>query len=399
MGIAAAGHVGEVVSRPGAARRWLIVAAGVVVLVLAPVVVAAWPVSAQAPSMPVLLSRVQGSATVAYQGNAETVGRLNLPDLGIFESVTSLFSDRTRMRVWYASPTSYRVDTLGLASERGYYRTGNRLWAWDSDLQTATLVHGVSRTRLPTPPDVLPPELGRRVLAGVPAGAVRRGGDARVAGRACIGLTVPADDPRSSIDHVAVCVDPATAVPLAVRIVPRTDPGAAFDSRFLDFDPTAPSAADVHFDPTGAQVIDIPEQGDLPIPPPGTPVRLPRTLAGLPQRSDAGTGVATYGRRYALLAVAPVDPALVAAVRSELDSPSRPPVRGKFGEASIVETPLVNALAVADTKTGWLLAGTVTADVLKQVAAELVNGPYGFTARHQQPVPSAAPASARGVRQ
>jgi hypothetical protein len=193
-------------------------------------------------------------------------------------------------------------------------------------------------------------------------------------------------------------VDPATAVPLAVRIVPRTDPGAAFDSRFLDFDPTAPSAADVHFDPTGAQVIDIPEQGDLPIPPPGTPVRLPRTLAGLPQRSDAGTGVATYGRRYALLAVAPVDPALVGAVRSELDSPSRPPVRGKFGEASIVVTPLVNALAVADSKTGWLLAGTVSVEVLKQVAAELVTGPYGFTARHRQLVPSAAPASAAGGR-
>ena len=142
----------------------------------------------------------------------------------------------------------------------------------------------------------------------------------------------------------------------------------------------------------------FPEQGDLPIPPPGTPVRLPRTLAGLPQRSDAGTGVATYGRRYALLAVAPVDPALVGAVRSELDSPSRPPVRGKFGEASIVVTPLVNALAVADSKTGWLLAGTVSVEVLKQVAAELVTGPYGFTARHRQLVPSAAPASAAGGR-
>ena len=101
---------------------------------LAPVVVAGWPVNPQAPSMAALLSRVQGSATVAYQGNAEAEGHLSLPDLGIFESVTSLFSEKTRIRVWYASPTRYRVDTLGLANERGYYRDGDNLWTWDSDL-------------------------------------------------------------------------------------------------------------------------------------------------------------------------------------------------------------------------------------------------------------------------
>jgi hypothetical protein len=365
-------------------------------LLLAPVVVAAWPASPQAPSMPVLLSRVQASATVAYVGNAESVGRLNLPDLGIFESAAALFSDRTRMRVWYAGPTSYRVDALGLASERDNYRTGNRLWIWDSDLQTATLVRRVSQSRLPMPPDLLPAELGRRVLAGVPPGVVRRESDARVAGRACVGLTVPAQDPRSSIDHVAVCVDPETAVPLAVRVVPKTDPGATFDTRYLDFDPTAPPAADLRFNPKGAQVITDTGQGDLPIPPPGTPVRLPRSLAGLPQRSDARTGVATYGQRYALLAVAPVDPALVGAIRSQLDSPSRPPIQGKFGEASIVETPLVSALAVADSKDGWLLAGTVTPDVLKQAAAQLVNGPYGFTVPLAQPGPDGAPVSGGG---
>ena len=352
VGIAAAGHVGEVLSRPGAARRWLIVAAGVVVLVLAPVVVAAWPVSAQAPSMPVLLSRVQGSATVAYQGNAESVGRLNLPDLGIFESVTALFSDRTRMRVWYASPTSYRVDALGLASERGYYRTGNRLWTWDSDLQTATLVHGVSQ--YPAADATRPAPRG----AG-PAGA--RGGAARgrPARRRCPGGRPGlrrADRPGATIHGRASTTwrsawTRQTAVPLAVRIVPKTDPGAAFDSRYLDFDPTAPPAADVHFDPDGAQVIDRSPSRAI--------CRFRRrerrfgcraALAGLPQRSDARTGVATYGQRYALLAVAPVDPALVGAIRSELDSPSRPPIQGKFGEASIVETPLVNALAVADSE-------------------------------------------------
>jgi hypothetical protein len=342
---------------------------------------------------------VQASAVVAYEGNAEAVGRLNLPDLGVFESAAGLFSGLTRMRVWYASPTAYRVDALGLASERDYYRTGNRLWTWDSDLQTATLVHGVSRTHLPVPPDLLPAELGRRVLSGLPASAVRRAGDARVAGRACIGLTVPAQDARSSVDHVAVCVDSATAVPLAVRIVPKSYPGAGFDTRYLDFNPTTPPAADVQFNPTGAQVIESPEQGDLPIPPPEAPVRLPRTLVGLPQRSDAATGVATYGERYALLAVAPVDPALVQAVRSELDSPSRPPIKGKFGEASVVETPLVSALAVTDDKTGWLLVGSVTTDVLKQAATQLVTGRYGFTGSARQPVPQAASASAAGGRQ
>jgi len=101
---------------------------------------------------------------------------------------------------------------------------------------------------------------------------------------------------------------------------------------------------------------------------------LPKTLAGLPQRSVARDGAATYGNRYALAVVFPVDPALVYALRDNLDSPSRPPVKGAFGEGSEILTPLVSGItftAGPRQEHGYLVVSTLTRPALEKVATDL----------------------------
>ena len=184
-----------------------------------------------------------------YQGYAETSGRLSFPDLGQFGDVAALLSETTRLRIWVASSTHYRIDQLSTAGEHDYYRDGESGYEWNSGNRFATVITRYPGVTQPSAPMVTPPALARRLLDGVPASAIQRIGARRDAGHVTVGLRVPSADPRSLIDHVDVWVDPDSGQPLAVSIVPRNPASAAFDSRFLSVSYTAPSQARLSFHP------------------------------------------------------------------------------------------------------------------------------------------------------
>jgi hypothetical protein len=365
------GRLRELAARPGARRRWAVVVVVLAALIATPAALAARPVSAPDVSTAALLSRMHASENSAYQGFAVTSGRLSFPDLGQFGDIAGLLSETTRLRIWAASPTHYRIDKLSTAGEHDYYRDGGSGYEWDSSRRFATVITRYPGVRPPTAPMVTPPALGRRLLEGVPQSSIERIGAKRVAGRATLGLRVPSDDPRSLIDHVDVWIDPSSGQPLSVAVVPRKPASAAFESRFLNISYTAPSPARLTFhaekDPTaiyGAAVDGSFDNVSNRHP-------LPATLAGLPQRSVARDGTATYGNRYSLAVVFPVIPALAGAVRDSLDSPSRPPAEGGFGEGSELETPLISGIAFYDDDEGYLVLSTLDRPALEQLATDL----------------------------
>lgn len=368
------GRLRELAARPGARRRWAVVIVVLAALIATPPVLAARPVSAPQVSTASLLARMNATANSAYQGFAQTSGRLSFPDVGQFGqfgTTTSLLSETSRLRIWAASSTHYRIDWLSTAGEHDYYRDGESGYEWSSDNRRATVITRYPGVRLLSAPMVTPPELGRRVLEGVPVGAIQRIGAKRVAGRATLGLRVPSADPRSLVDHVDVWLDPDSGQPLAVAIVPRKPASAAFESRFLSVSYTAPSAARLTFHPEKDPTAVYGAGSDSEFDDVGNRRSLPTTLAGLRRRSVAHDGTATYGDRYNLAVVLPVIPAIAAALRDNLDSPSRPPVKGGFGEGSEIETPLLTGIAFYDDNEGYLVVSTLTRPALEQVATDL----------------------------
>src|SRR5262249_61322802 len=93
---------------------------------------------------------------------------------------------------------------------------------------------GPGDVRLPRPADVVPPELGRRLVDGAAPGEVTPGARARVAGRSVPGLRIVPADPVSTVDHVDVWADADSGVVLRVAIVSRGADRPVFESQFLD---------------------------------------------------------------------------------------------------------------------------------------------------------------------
>ncbi len=362
-------------SRPGARRRYLTMAVIIAVLASLPAIVGAIPVDAKKVPVRTLLARIKASAKVSYTGLASSSGTLGLPDLGMGQEVIDLLSQTNRLRVWYAGPQHYRVDRLTAGAENDVYRNGRATWTWDSNNRYAQYTENAPQIPLPGPQDVLPANLGRRVVAQARASEVQLSDSARIAGRPALGLTWRPKDKRSLIGLVKVWADADTGVPLAVEIREVGGKARAFSSSFLDISFTTPSKAQLTFhpakDPTAT--VDTTQAGVDDTTPRAI---LPATLGGLRRRSPMKPLVATYGQGASLVAVADLgDPGIVASLRSQIDSPSRPPIKGAFGTGSLIEVPLVNALVFASKDAGYVLVGTVTRDQLEAMALDLVKHP------------------------
>src|SRR5579862_4875875 len=112
-------------------RRWLIVAAGLALLVSAPAVVSALPVAASSTSAAQLLARLNGSGGVAYSGYAESSGGLALPVTQQYSALANLFGDTTQLRVWSRGVSDWRVDSLSASGETDLYADTAGTWTWD----------------------------------------------------------------------------------------------------------------------------------------------------------------------------------------------------------------------------------------------------------------------------
>lgn len=361
--------------RPGAVRRWAIVAAGVAVLCALPAIVAAIPASPSRRPVPALLDQARGSAATPYEGLAQSSGRLDLPDVGALTDQTNLLSDTSTLRIWWDGPARHRIDTLSTAGEKDVYQDGNARWQWDSGQRQALSREGSAPFPQPEADDVTPPALARRLLAQIRPDQARPAPSRRVAGRDALGLVVEPRDSRSLVGRVGVWVDVGSGLPLSVEVTPVGGGRPAFRTAFLDVGLGRPAAARLAFqpdrDPTATVEDDTrPDAGQRPV------MRMPGGLAGLRKRSDPRPYVATYGDGVALVSVVPVQLDTALTIRRRLDAPpARPPARGPYGEGSLVTVPLLSGLVLGAGDRGWLLAGSVTPPVLEQMATVLVRTP------------------------
>jgi len=355
----------------GAGRRWALVVSVVAVLAALPALVGAWPAADDNRSAAELRASALASADVQFSGFAESSGGLALPVADQLNSLADLFSDRTEMRVWWRGPADNRVDVVTAGGETGTYRDEGGSWTWQYEANRVTRTEDAPLA-LPAPPDLLPPTLARRLLSEAEPGELSRIGADRVAGRVALGLQLTPAAIASSVDRVEMSVDAETGVPLRVRVFGKGTDNPALDTRFVDLDPTPPSAETTTFNPPRGASRDVDgtlgvlqnAASQLP------PVPLPDTLAGLPRRTLEGSPVAIgiYGRGITVLAVVPVPRGVARDLRGAAagdpnavtDDPGTRLTAGPLG-----------ILLVAGTQTQSVILGTVTLEALAHAAAEL----------------------------
>src|SRR3954470_14784692 len=325
----------------GAGWRWTLVGGLVVVLAALPALVGTWPGADDDRSAAELRAAVLDSAGLSFSGYAESAGGLQLPVTDRLSSLADLFSDRTTMRVWWRGPADNRVDVVTPAGETDVHRDAAGSWTWDYEANRATRTEA-SPLAVPTPADLLPPALARRLLSEADPAELSRLGAERIAGRDALGLRLVPGQEAASVARVDVWVDAGTGLPLRVRLFGEGAVNPALDTRFLDLDLARPAAAVTAFSPPadalllrGDDLGVLEDAADR-----LSRVPLPATLAGLPRRTIVGAppAVGIYGRGVTLLAVVPLPQRLAgelqraaaqdpAAVRDVLGPPvhRRPP--------------------------------------------------------------------------
>jgi hypothetical protein len=356
-------------------RRWAVVAVVTAVLVSVPSVVAALAPSGEPADPARLRALVLGSAGRPYQGYAESSGSLALPELPNLAAATALFSGRTPMRAWYAAPDRYRVDILGTAGEHDVYRLPDGEYTWDYGDNTLTRLIGEPTVRLPRAGDLLPPELARRILQAAKDDPVRTLPGRNVAGVAASGLRLVPADPDTTIGQVDVWADPASGLPVRVEVTARGQQAPILVTEFQQLEQTTPVVeAPRPVLGSGFTVASAPDISDTL----GafSQVPLPASLRGRPVASSNFGGIAgaaLYGAGLASFVVVAV-PRNVAIAASDAAGKAggtqvKLPV-GTLVQLSITPLSLAIVRSTASRRS-YLLAGTVTADVLRSAADEL----------------------------
>ena len=352
---------------------------GTAVLAALPSVVAALPARTGDISAAELLRRITSSADRPYSGYAESTGGLALPVTSRFGSIADLFGDRTQLRVWYRSSADWRVDAISFAGETGLHHDASGDWSWNYESNTVDRTGSpvAPQVRLPTAADLLPPELGRRLLSQAQSGEATRISSARVAGRSAPGLRITPDHAVSSIARVDVWADPATGLPLRVEVHGKQSGTAAMASTFLDFSPTEPPAAVTAFHPpVEARLSDRASRDLVTAIDQLAAVVPPERLAGLDRNRQLPSlgSVGVYGRGVTELVAVPLPGGLAYTLGRELaDATGADPDEPRL---SLSVGPLNLMLSLpARPDSAWLLVGTVTADTLAAAADQLPDHP------------------------
>ncbi|MDQ1726003.1 MAG: hypothetical protein QOK14_48, partial [Frankiaceae bacterium] len=341
-----------------------------------------WPSPSAAGDAAALRTRGLASAGVAFSGYAETSGSLPLPDADILASTAHLLGDTNHLRIWSVDAGRSRVDELRTGGELDSYVDGDTVTRWDSDARTVTVVSGWRTARLPQPPDITPPELGRRLLAlagdvaDITAGVVLAAGGDRVAGRATTALTMTPADGRSLIREARVWLDNATGLPLRATVTAR-DGSMAVESAMREVRFTAPSESVLTFvaPPDAAyEEVSLADVQELIDRRGGGARALPATAAGLPVRAGSTLGLASYGNAFTLVWVVPLSGADLSHLRRRYLRRGQEPQTMSYGDQLLITTPLLTGALVDTPRGAFAIAGTVTVDVVQAVAADLARG-------------------------
>lgn len=402
------------VVRRDAYRRWIAVGTGIAALCALPSVLGALPVSAAAVAPAVLEARILASPGHPYQGYVTTDGRLDVPQLPQLGAVSSLLSGVTTMRTWYAGPDRWRTDVDSLTGEQDMYQTSSGTVSWDFETGHITEVVGNPTVRLPRPQDLVPAQLGLRLLhtAG-PADRVSALPALNVAGIAADGLEIRPGSADSTIGRVDIWADPATGVPLEVAVYARGANQPAITTRFLDVELSSPSASDVTFDPAPGLPISVATSSDVTsLLDSRAFIPLPQSLDGLPAaQSLAGYGAAVsgYGSGFNTFAVLYLGDRLGdSAMTAATDGGASTVTFGNGGVGApgtgrLIRTPLLSVLVVRSQRFDqvFLLAGFTSPDVLVKAAGDLLTyerNPFPalcFTPNGATPPPGQAPSPFR----
>lgn len=377
------------VATGGTSRRWAAALAGLTAVALAPAAYARWPAGEPDLAPRLVLARAVHASDVPYQGLAESSGSLGLPDLPRLGDVAALLGGTTRTRVWWRSPTAWRVDRITATGESGTYAVEDGVQTWDFESASVRRAVGTTPVRLPRVDDLVPPLAARRALGGTtPRDSVTALPSRRVAGRAADGIRVRPADRLSTVGHVDVYVDRRTGLPLSIVVVPRGSGVVAVRSAFVDIDVTRPAADEVtpKVPPFGrvrtTRTPDLAAAVDR-----FAPFGLPDALAGLrrsPGLLGSGGGTATYGTGLARFVVLPLWPRLGRSAATAASAGGGAPLDvGPAGDAVLIGTPLLNAVVVRGTDSGgpgrsYLVAGTVLPTVLQDAAQQLLDDPPPF---------------------
>lgn len=350
--------------------RWSVVLAVALVVVAVPLVPRLLPVDDTDVSAAALLEQVLGSADVGHSGYAETVGAVQLPvgdDLG---DVGELLAGTTRLRVWWQDDDAWRVDRLLATGERDLVHAGAVTVAYDYEDARATVTEDPD-IRLPRAPDLLPPALARTALEDADPADVRRTGARRVAGVDAVGLRYTPTPGRTTVERVDVWADPASGLPLRVEVRARGSADADVVSAFDEVDVERPADERVAFRPSGdveverSETLDVADAAGR-----YAPFLVPESLAGQDRRTEPGAA-AVYGRGVTRFLVVPLRSREADPLREQLSlAPGATSEEGRTVAADGVLTVLL-ADGGSD-RASWLVAGTVTPEVLVEAADVLV---------------------------
>ena len=359
-----------------ARRRWAIVAAGTALLCALPTVVSAWPVPGPALSAAQLRARMMASAGVPYQGYAESNADLGLPSLPDIGDISSLLDGSTDQYSWYRSAGQWRADVLTAAGETDTYQAGAlSTFEWDYASNRLTQVVGTEPVRLPRAADLLPPELGRRLLSYAGSDARVSGlPGRRVGGVDAAGLRLVAPSAATIVSAVDIWADPRTGLPLEVEIFCRGLTAPVLVSQFLSVSFRRPSAATVTPPAPGpAAEFDVSGLPDVERILHGYGPPLPASLGGTTRVAGVAglQDVAAYGSGFDRFAVIPLPRGAGASVLQAATAAGTTVQLGG-GTAVVIQTPLLTVL-LAPTPAGpvYLLTGTVTTATLERAALQL----------------------------
>ncbi|HEY2241186.1 MAG TPA: hypothetical protein VGI21_20455 [Streptosporangiaceae bacterium] len=365
--------------------RWAVVAGGLAVLCVLPALAQALPVHAPAVTAAQLRSRILNSGRIPYSGYAESNATFGLPSLPGLSDVTSLLDGVTRMQVWQASPSRWRLDVLSDTSERDTYQLARSSYVWDSGNELLTRIVGRSTVRLPQAADFLPPSLASRLVRE--AGSRARLSvlaPRRVAGQATSGLRVVPADPASTVGQIDIWVAAGTGLPLDVQVYAKGARQPALETHFFQVGRWRPDPA-----------VLTPQRG------PGTgyttatasslagelshlaPVLLPIKLAGQHVRIIPDLlPIGIYGTGLSTFAVLAIGGSAGQRLLSGAETAGGTPISTTNGTGVAVSSPLVSVVlmhrdrpARADFDETYLLAGLATLKTLEQAAATLVSRP------------------------
>lgn len=348
------------------------VAGVVAVLAATPTVVSRLPVGDTDVSATDLLSRVQSSGNVPFSGYAQSTGGVVLPVTDQLSSLTDLLGGTTTMRTWYRGPAEWRVDTVLLTGARDLYRRGGQTWSWDYEADRAVLSTDPA-LRLPREADLLPTELGRRLLSEANPSEVSRLPAVRVAGVDAPGLRLVPSDPQTTVREVDVWADPGTGLPLRVDVLGDGAERPVVTTSFLDFSTATPNSTTTTFTPPPGAHQERQGPTDLAVlADQNGGASTPITLAGLGARERVGA-VGVYGRGVTVLAAVPLRGRNTRSLRDQLTAAPGAVVDAN-GVAVTVGPLNLRLTPRAQDGTTWVLSGTVSSDTLTAAAQQLVTG-------------------------